>query len=65
VYAILFDVVLPRRRKAAGLPEIDPVLAELSRKAPPNIKLPTIPGRPSDATQPPSSGSGAANAPGP
>jgi predicted PurR-regulated permease PerM len=45
VYAIIFDVVLPRRRKAEGLPPVDPVMAELSRKTPPTLKLPSLPGR--------------------
>jgi predicted PurR-regulated permease PerM len=51
VYAIVFDVILPRRRKAQGLPPIDPVMAELSRKTPPSIKLPSLPGSRSSAEQ--------------
>jgi predicted PurR-regulated permease PerM len=43
IYAIVFDIVIPRRRRAAGLPEIDPELAELSKRTPPNIKLPGLP----------------------
>jgi predicted PurR-regulated permease PerM len=43
IYAIVFDIVLPRRRRASGLPEVDPELAELSKRSPPNIKLPALP----------------------
>jgi len=32
IYAIVFDVILPRRRRAQGLPDIDPVLAELTKR---------------------------------
>ncbi len=45
IYAIVFDVILPRQRRAAGLPDLDPELAALARK-PQGV---TLPGLPADA----------------
>lgn len=32
IYAIVFDVILPRKRRASGLPDEDPMLAELTKR---------------------------------
>ncbi len=44
IYAIMFDVVLPRRRKAEGLPPADTVAAERVQPPQASLTLPPLPG---------------------
>jgi predicted PurR-regulated permease PerM len=45
IYTLVFDYYLPRRRKAAGLPELDPELQEVVRPGR-GLRFPSRPGKP-------------------